>query len=119
MPRMVGHPISPSPINQYDFLIFRPRTTYEDRSDIEEWGCANRLKQSWNDWPLSEAKDPALHMTDPERYFVIPTHRLRDVGTTIHEYDEHFWRNGHSLQMIVNGWRCYGPICFSHSAIRR
>ncbi len=40
-------------------------------------------------------------MTDPERYFVISTHRLRDVGATIHEYDEHFWRNGHSLQMIV------------------
>jgi hypothetical protein len=40
-------------------------------------------------------------MTEPERYFVIPTHRLREVGSTIHEYDEHFWRNGHSLQMIV------------------
>ena len=40
-------------------------------------------------------------MTNPELYFVIPTHRLRDVGATIHEYDEHFWRNGHSLQMMV------------------
>ncbi len=40
-------------------------------------------------------------MTEPEPYFVIPTHRLRDVGVTIHEYDEHFWRNGHSVQMIV------------------
>jgi hypothetical protein len=40
-------------------------------------------------------------MTQPEPYFVIPTHRLRDVGDTIHEYDEHFWRNGHSVQMIV------------------
>jgi len=40
-------------------------------------------------------------MSDPERYFVIPTHRLRDVGETIHEYDEHFWRNGHSPQIIV------------------
>ena len=40
-------------------------------------------------------------MTKPEPYFVIPTHRLRDVGATIHEYDEHFWRNGHSVQMIV------------------
>ena len=29
-------------------------------------------------------------MTEPERYFVIPTHRLRDVGATIREYDEHF-----------------------------
>jgi len=40
-------------------------------------------------------------MTEPERYFVIPTHRLRDVGDTIHEYDEHFWRNGHSPQIII------------------
>jgi hypothetical protein len=40
-------------------------------------------------------------MIEPERYFVIPTHRLRDVGDTIHEYDEHFWKNGHSPQMII------------------
>src|SRR5580698_2861166 len=40
-------------------------------------------------------------MNDPETYFVMPTHRLRDVGETIHEYDEHFWRNGHSPKMIV------------------
>jgi hypothetical protein len=40
-------------------------------------------------------------MTEPETYFVVPTHRLRDVSETIHEYDEHFWRNGHSPEMIV------------------
>jgi hypothetical protein len=40
-------------------------------------------------------------MNDSETYFVIPTHRLRDVAETIHEYDEHFWRNGHSPQIIV------------------
>ena len=40
-------------------------------------------------------------MTEPKTYFVIPTHRLRDVSETIHEYDEHFWRNGHSPQMFV------------------
>ena len=40
-------------------------------------------------------------MTEPESYFVIPTQRLRDVGQTIHEYDEHFWRNGHSPQIMV------------------
>jgi hypothetical protein len=40
-------------------------------------------------------------MTEPKTYFVIPTHRLRDVSQTIHEYDEHFWRNGHSPQMFV------------------
>ena len=40
-------------------------------------------------------------MTEPEPYFAIPTHRLRDVGAAIRDYDEHFWRNGHSVQMIV------------------
>lgn len=40
-------------------------------------------------------------MTESEQYFVIPTHRLRDVGETVHEYDEHFWRNGHSPQIII------------------
>jgi len=34
-------------------------------------------------------------------YFVIPTYRLRDVGETVAEYDEHFWRNGHSPTIIV------------------
>lgn len=40
-------------------------------------------------------------MTETEQYFVIPTYRLRDVGETVREYDEHFWRNGHSVRMIV------------------
>src|SRR5580692_1081229 len=40
-------------------------------------------------------------MNKSDTYFVIPTHRLRDVGETIHEYDEHFWRNGHSPQIII------------------
>ena len=40
-------------------------------------------------------------MNDPDLYFVIPTHRLRDVGKTVEEYDHHFWRNGHSPRMIV------------------
>ena len=40
-------------------------------------------------------------MNEPDSYFVIPTHRLRDVSETIREYDEHFWRNGHSPQIIV------------------
>jgi hypothetical protein len=34
-------------------------------------------------------------------FFVIPTHRLRDVGETVEHYDEHFWRNGHTVRMIV------------------
>jgi hypothetical protein len=33
--------------------------------------------------------------------FVIPTHRLREVGKTIEEYDEHFWRNGHAVQLRI------------------
>jgi hypothetical protein len=33
--------------------------------------------------------------------FVIPTNRLRDVGETVEQYDEHFWRNGHSRDIIV------------------
>jgi hypothetical protein len=33
--------------------------------------------------------------------FAIPTNRLRDVGETVEHYDEHFWRNGHSPEIIV------------------
>ena len=40
-------------------------------------------------------------MREPELYFVIPTYRLRDVGETVQQYDEHFWRNGHSPTIIV------------------
>src|SRR3984957_3319169 len=36
-----------------------------------------------------------------ELFFVIPTYRLRDVGETVERYDEHFWRNGHSVRVIV------------------
>jgi hypothetical protein len=40
-------------------------------------------------------------MRATELFFVIPTYRLRDVGETVEHYDEHFWRNGHSVRMIV------------------
>ena len=40
-------------------------------------------------------------MNDPDIYFAIPTHRLRDVAETVLAYDEHFWRNGHSPRIIV------------------
>jgi hypothetical protein len=33
--------------------------------------------------------------------FAIPTYRLRDVGETLERYDENFWRNGHSVPMVV------------------
>jgi len=40
-------------------------------------------------------------MREKELAFVIPTHRLRDVGETIEQYDEHFRRNGHAVHMVV------------------
>jgi hypothetical protein len=42
-----------------------------------------------------------LFMREKELSFVVPTHRLREVGETIEQYDEHFWRNGHSVRMVV------------------
>src|SRR5271165_1703026 len=33
--------------------------------------------------------------------FAIPTNRLRDVGETVELYDQHFWRNGHSVRIVV------------------
>ena len=38
---------------------------------------------------------------DKELSFVIPTHRLREVDATLEAYDEHFWRNGHSVRLRV------------------
>ena len=40
-------------------------------------------------------------MLEQDLYFVIPTNRLRDVGETVEQYDQHFWLNGHSVRMIV------------------
>ncbi len=40
-------------------------------------------------------------MAKGEIVFVIPTYRLRDVGETIEKYDENFWRNGHSVKIMV------------------
>ena len=40
-------------------------------------------------------------MQEKDLFFVIPTYRLREVGETVEHYDEHFWRNGHSVRMIV------------------
>jgi hypothetical protein len=36
-----------------------------------------------------------------EVFFVIPTYRLRDVGATVEQYDDHFRRNGQTVHMIV------------------
>jgi hypothetical protein len=36
-----------------------------------------------------------------ELTFVIPTYRLRDVGETVEQYDQHFWRNGDSVRTMV------------------
>jgi hypothetical protein len=43
----------------------------------------------------------ALMQEESDLSFVIPTNRLRDVGETVEQYDEHFWRNGHSTDIIV------------------
>jgi hypothetical protein len=40
-------------------------------------------------------------MQQRDLFFVIPTYRLKEVGETVEQYDEHFWRNGHSVRMIV------------------
>ena len=40
-------------------------------------------------------------MNNPDLFFVVPTYRLRDVGETIKQYDEHFWRNGQSVRLLV------------------
>ncbi|MEJ1961089.1 MAG: hypothetical protein WDO56_05875 [Gammaproteobacteria bacterium] len=40
-------------------------------------------------------------MGEKDLSFVIPTYRLREVGTTVQEYDEHFWRNGHAVPIVV------------------
>jgi hypothetical protein len=40
-------------------------------------------------------------VSSPDLCFVIPTYRLRDVGDTVEQYDQHFWKNGHSLRIIV------------------
>lgn len=40
-------------------------------------------------------------MIDKPLCFVTPTYRLREVGETVAQYDDHFWRNGHSVPIIV------------------
>src|SRR5580658_6373644 len=40
-------------------------------------------------------------MQEKDLSFVIPTYRLREVGETVEQYDDHFWRNGHSVPMVV------------------
>src|SRR5262249_52286520 len=45
-----------------------------------------------NSWAIMQAK---------ELFFVIPTFRLRDVGRAVEEYDQQFWRNGHTIRIVV------------------
>ena len=40
-------------------------------------------------------------MQSRDVFCVFPTYRLRDIGRTVEEYDEHFWCNGHSVPIIV------------------
>lgn len=53
-------------------------------------------------WNWKRPKSCVVRMQDEcDLSFVIPTNRLREVGETVEQYDEHFWRNGHSPQIIV------------------
>jgi hypothetical protein len=38
---------------------------------------------------------------EPATTFAIPTYRLRDVGETVEQYDQNFWRNGHAVPLVV------------------
>jgi hypothetical protein len=40
-------------------------------------------------------------VAQPDLTFVIPTYRMRDVGETVQQYDQHFWRNGHTVRIVV------------------
>src|ERR1019366_192588 len=40
-------------------------------------------------------------METPTFSFAIPTYRLRDVNETVECYDQHFWKNGHSVRIVV------------------
>jgi hypothetical protein len=42
-----------------------------------------------------------IDMQEKDLSFVIPTYRLREVGETVEQYDDHFWRNGHSVPIVV------------------
>jgi hypothetical protein len=40
-------------------------------------------------------------MQEKDLSFVIPIYRLREVGKTVEQYDDRFWRNGHSVPIVV------------------
>jgi hypothetical protein len=59
---------------------------------------------------LSEAHGDAGDTSDDMQNddslsFLTPTTRRRDVGETVEEYDEHFWLNAHSREIIAFGDR--------------
>ena len=55
-------------------------------------------------------------MIDKPLCFVIPTYRLREVGETVAQYDDHFWRNAHSnLHKAFYGFE---PDFFQHNLLR-
>ena len=49
-------------------------------------------------------------MQEKDLFFVIPTYRLREVGETVEQYDDHFWRNGHSVPIVVFDMFKHGNI---------
>jgi len=50
---------------------------------------------------IANAKRRVVSIQSGELSFVIPTYRLREVGKTIEEYDQHFWQHGHSVRLMV------------------
>src|SRR6202000_1300664 len=50
--------------------------------------------------PSAKART-TIQMQDKQLSFVIPAYRLREVGEMVEQYDDHFWRNGHSVRMVV------------------
>src|SRR5271166_7107602 len=75
-----------------------PAFIHDHRYPVGDAPARKGINRTGSPLPVTRA---IVSMQAKELYFVIPTHRLREVGETIEHYDEHFWRNGHSVRMIV------------------
>jgi L-arabinose isomerase len=81
--------------NEFNLRVEEFHTAFDVQPEclLDELQRAARTGAEWFE------VEGSIKVSEP--YFVIPTHPLRDVRATIHEYDEHIHRNGHSVQMIV------------------
>ena len=64
-------------------------------------GLLQQLLRAFSGLVLYALEEGGIVVDQRDLTFVIPTYRLRDVGETVEQYDQHFWRNGHALPMIV------------------